>query len=191
ASAAARLRFLTATSPSGRIRWRDLSSVPPGTRSRQLRGSFAAVPQLPARGPPRPPSLGPGCYRPWEPAAMSRAGDDLRGGEGEAGGQADPIPAGDQAGAAARGEDVQVPPAGLHPVGAVAGGEFHPPVQGPAPGAVDHKAGPRAPAALISRWLTEAGVGGGVADQAIAELINGLRLTGTGVHQVRRGTAWC
>src|SRR5215472_14031573 len=69
-----------------------------------------------------------GCYRPWEPAAMSRAGDDLRGGEGEAGGQADPIPAGDQAGAAARGEDVQVPSAGLHPVGAVAVGEFHPPV---------------------------------------------------------------
>src|SRR5215813_469292 len=143
ASAAARLRFLTAISPSGRIRWRDLSSVPTGTRSRQLRGSFAAVPQLPARGPPRPPSLGPGCYRPWEPAAMSRAGDDLRGGEGEAGGQADPIPAGDQAGAAVHGEDVQVPPAGLHPVGAVAVGEFHPPVQGPGPGAVDNEASPR------------------------------------------------
>src|SRR5262249_56592009 len=45
-----------------------------------------------------------------------------------------------------------------------------------------------APAALISRWLTEAGVGGGVADQAIAELINGLPLAGTRLDQVRRAT---
>jgi hypothetical protein len=34
-------------------------------------------------------------------------------------------------------------------------------------------------------------MGGGVAGQAIAELIDGVRLAGTGGHRVRRGTACC
>src|SRR5262249_23446216 len=113
------------------------------TKTPQVRPGAAGSPLLAVRKPKRPCPL-PRCAYPADrPAVRSWAGDGLRGGEGEAGGRADPIPAGDQAAAAVHGEDVQVPPAGLYPVGAVAVGEFHPPVQGPGPGAVDNEAAPR------------------------------------------------
>src|SRR5690348_8849455 len=107
----------------------------PSNLSRQGR-SPAAEPRAGDSGTSGPEAAGSPPLAVWKPARAltvvrllgrqadrrSRAGDDLCGGEGEAGGQADRIPAGDQAAAAAHDEDVQGPPAGLHLVGAVAVG---------------------------------------------------------------------